>query len=75
MDEPGIHYFPLFSYEAKLAIAKDHELVTKEWRPKYLADETIISYPVDRSRLDLFTSFLDPAGVEPEQLGMLSLRL
>ena len=69
VDEPGIHYFPLFSYEAKLAIAKDHELVTKEWlEPKHLADETIISYPVDRSRLDLFTSFLDPAGVEPEHI-------
>ena len=69
VDEPGIHYFPLFSYEAKLAIAKDHELVTKEWlEPKHLADETGISYPVDRSRLDLFTSFLDPAGVEPEHI-------
>ena len=24
----------------------------------------VISYPVERERLDLFTSFLDPAGVE-----------
>ncbi|GIR63494.1 MAG: hypothetical protein CM15mP68_1600 [Pseudomonadota bacterium] len=58
VDEPGIHYFPLFSYEAKLAIAKDHELVTKEWlEPKHLADETIISYPVDRSRLICLLAF------------------
>ena len=54
------------SVEAKLAVAKDHELVAKEWaEPHDLVEETIISYPVDRDRLDLFTSFLDPAGVEP----------
>ena len=69
VDEPGIHYFPLFSYEAKLAVAKDHELVGKEWvDAQDLADETIISYPVDRDRLDLFTSFLDPAGIQPEHV-------
>lgn len=69
VDEPGIHYFPLFSYEAKLAVAKDHELVAKEWvEPPDLVEETIISYPVDRDRLDLFTSFLEPAGVEPSQI-------
>lgn len=69
VDEPGIYYFPLFSYEAKLAVAKDHELVTKEWvDAQDLADETIISYPVDRDRLDLFTSFLDPAGIQPEHV-------
>lgn len=69
VDEPGIHYFPLFSYEAKLAVAKDHELVAKEWlEPEDLASATIVSYPVDRDRLDLFTSFLDPAGVEPERV-------
>jgi LysR family transcriptional regulator for metE and metH len=69
VDEPGIHYFPLFSYKAKLAVDKNHDLVTKEWlEPEDLAGETIISYPVDRDRLDLFTSFLDPAGVEPARV-------
>ena len=38
VDESGIHYFPLFSYEAQLAIAKDHALVAREWvEPRDLA--------------------------------------
>ena len=65
----GVHYFALFSYEAQLAIAKDHPLVGKEWvEARDLSSEVVISYPVDRSRLDLFTSFLDPAGIEPKRV-------
>ena len=68
-EDAGVHYFPLFSYEAQLAIAKDHVLLGKEWvEPEDLKDEVLISYPVDRSRLDVFTSFLDLAGVEPKRL-------
>lgn len=62
----GLHYFPLFSYEAQLAVAKDHPLAGREWiEPEDLADETLITYPVDRDRLDIFTGFLDPAGAAP----------
>ena len=68
-EELGVTYFPLFSYEAQLAIAKDHELTHKAWiDPEDLKDKTVITYPVDRSRLDLFTNFLDPAGVEPARV-------
>ncbi len=68
-DEGDVHYFPLFSYEAQLALSKDHFLVNKEWiDPQDLAEETLISYPVDRSRLDVFTGFLDPAAVEPKRV-------
>lgn len=66
IDDKSLTYIPLFSYEAMLAIAQDHPLVEKPWvEPVDLADEVLISYPVDRSRLDVFTSFLEPAGVEP----------
>ena len=69
VDEIGVHYFPLFSYEAQLALAKDHPLVKSPWaEPLDLSDEVLISYPVDRSRLDIFSSFLDPAGVEPKRV-------
>lgn len=62
----GLVYEPLFQYEAQLAVPRDHALVAVEWvRPEQLADETMIVYPVDRSRLDVFTNFLDPAGVKP----------
>ena len=62
----GLRYLPLFSYEAQLAVAKEHRLAGQEWiEPRDLADETLITYPVDRDRLDIFTGFLDPAGVVP----------
>ncbi|MEM7219271.1 MAG: LysR family transcriptional regulator [Pseudomonadota bacterium] len=64
--DPEIHYEPLFSYEALVALAKDHPLLEREWlEPQDLSDETLISYPVDRERLNIFTDFLDPAGVVP----------
>jgi len=66
VDDLGLAYIPLFSYEAQLALARDHELIEKPWiEPADLASEVLICYPVDRNRLDIFTSFLDPAGVEP----------
>jgi len=69
IEEIGVHYFPLFSYEAQMALAKNHELIAKDWlEPRDLSDEVLITYPVDRTRLDVFTSFLDPAGVEPKRV-------
>ena len=62
----GIVYQPLFAYQGMLALAKDHALNRKEWiAPQDLTDQTLITYPVERARLDVFKHFLDPAGVEP----------
>ncbi|MEM6707259.1 MAG: LysR family transcriptional regulator [Pseudomonadota bacterium] len=67
--DDGISYLPLFSYEAQLAVAKLHPLAEQpQVEPQDLVDETLICYPVDRSRLDVFTSFLNPAGVEPREV-------
>lgn len=69
VDDPGLAYLPLFSYEAQLAVARDHPLAEREWiEPQDLADQTLIAYPVDRERLDIFKQFLDPAGVEPARI-------
>ncbi|MEQ8859612.1 MAG: LysR family transcriptional regulator [Pseudomonadales bacterium] len=66
IDDAGLAYLPLFSYEAQLAVAREHPLAARPWvQPEDLADETLISYPVDRDRLDIYKKFLDPAGVEP----------
>jgi LysR family transcriptional regulator for metE and metH len=62
----GITYIPLFTYEAMLAVANQHPLAHKNYVvPEDLVNETLISYPVERDRLDIFTRFLDPADVEP----------
>ncbi len=69
VDDLSLSYLPLFSYEAQLAVAKDHPLATREWiEPADLANEVLITYPVDRGRLDVFTAFLDPAGIEPDRV-------
>jgi LysR family transcriptional regulator for metE and metH len=73
---PGIGYVPLFSYEAMLALPIHHALNARPFiRPDDLGDETLITYPVDRTRLDIFTRFLDPAGVEPQQIRHAELTL
>ena len=65
----GITYVPLFTYEALLAVANQHPLAGKPYIvPEDLAKETLITYPVERERLDIFTRFLEPADVEPVQV-------
>jgi LysR family transcriptional regulator for metE and metH len=69
VDLPEVVYLPLFRYEAVLAVAPDHALAQRRRvEPEDLADDVLITYPVDRDRLDVFTRFLDPAGVQPRQL-------
>jgi len=61
-----VAFLPLFEYEARMVMAADHPLAKKTYiRPSDLAGETLITYPVQRQRLDVFTRFLQPAGVEP----------
>ncbi len=69
VDDPAIHYEPLFRYQSLLALAKDHPLTAKEWiAPEDLAGQILICYPVGREKLDIFKYFLDPAGVEPAEV-------
>ena len=63
----GIRYIPLFKYESKLAVSVRHPLAQQQSvLPEQLADETIIHYPVEKNRLDVYREFLLPAGVEPK---------
>ena len=66
VDLMGIYYQALFRYPVQLAMAPGHRLAEKRFiEPKDLAGENLITYPVDRNRLDVFARFLEPAGVEP----------
>ena len=66
VDLTGIQYVPLFRYEALMALAKNHPLAGRPFLvPADLVPETLITYPVDRDRLDVFTRFLDPLDLEP----------
>ncbi|GED23723.1 LysR family transcriptional regulator [Halomonas halmophila] len=66
---PGVYYDPLFRYEGLLAVSRQHELANQSWvTPQALAEETLITYPVEHARLDVFTQFLDPARVRPREV-------
>jgi LysR family transcriptional regulator, regulator for metE and metH len=72
----GIHYQPLFRYQALLAIANQHSLSESKYIEAIdLATETLIHYPVERKRLDIFTQFLEPSGIEPNNTRQADLTL
>lgn len=64
-----ITFSPLFSYELVCVLPSEHPLQHKDWLdPQDFADETLIVYPVDKHKLDIFRRFLDPAGVQPTEI-------
>lgn len=68
IDRPGLEYHPVFDYELLLAVATDHPLAEKEGLvPEDLSGETLVTYPVPRERLDIYTRFLVPSGVWPRR--------
>lgn len=65
----GISYIPLFSYQSMLALSRHHRLANKTYiEAEELAQETLITYPVEIERLDIFNHFLIPAGVSPAKV-------
>lgn len=65
----AVEFLPLFRYELVLAVSENNPLASQRYvEPAQLASQTLIAYPVDRQRLDVFTAFLDPADIEPAAL-------
>ena len=65
---PGLHFEAVFDYEQVLVVSSAHALAECEFvRPKDLLNEVVITYPVESSRLDVFTMFLNPANTMPKQ--------
>lgn len=68
IERVGLEYRPVFDYELVLAVAENHPLAQKQRiEPEDLAGETLITYPVSRERLDIFTRFLVPAHALPRR--------
>ncbi|MGB3740604.1 MAG: LysR family transcriptional regulator [Castellaniella sp.] len=62
----AVDYTPLFTYELVLAVPSQSDIgKARPVEPEDLATQVLITYPVERSRLDIFTTFLDPAGIDP----------
>ncbi|MEH2922746.1 HTH-type transcriptional regulator MetR [Samsonia erythrinae] len=66
MPRSGLHYSPLFDFEVRLVLAPEHPLAGKEKiEPEDFSAETLMIYPVQRQRLDVWRHFLQPAGISP----------
>ncbi|MEP2890155.1 LysR family transcriptional regulator [Tateyamaria sp.] len=65
-DLPGVEFVELFDYAPVFVAASSHPLAQKTYIDAAdFRGETLITYPVERTRLDVFSQLLIPAKVEP----------
>jgi LysR family transcriptional regulator, regulator for metE and metH len=63
-----LHYEAVFPYEQVLVVSNNHPFASRAYvTPSDLAQETLITYPVELERLDIFSQFLLPAGLSPKR--------
>ncbi len=73
-DLPGVRFVELFDYEAVFVAASAHPLSQKDHvEAADFRGETLITYPVDKTRLDIFSQLLIPAKVEPAAIRQVEL--
>jgi LysR family transcriptional regulator for metE and metH len=70
----GITFTPIFDYEPVFVAAAVHPLAQKTFiEAEDFRGQTLITYPVDRHRLDVFSELLTPAKVEPAAVRQVEL--
>ena len=63
---PDVAFNALFDYHPTFIAAANNPLAQKDFiSPEDFRDQTLITYPVGRDKLDVFSEFLTPARVEP----------
>jgi len=66
--KPGIEYVSVFDYELVLVTHRQSALAAFDYvEPHQVTQDVLITYPVDQSRLDVFTQFLAPAHCAPRK--------
>jgi LysR family transcriptional regulator, regulator for metE and metH len=67
VDLPELAFTPVIDYELVLVVHESHPLAKREWAmPRDLLDEELITVPVSKERLDIYTRFLLPAHCKPK---------
>jgi LysR family transcriptional regulator, regulator for metE and metH len=67
IDVPDIVFVPVIDYELVLVVPDGHPLAAREFAlPQDLLNEELITVPVSKERLDIFTRFLVPAHCAPK---------
>ncbi|WP_299659340.1 LysR family transcriptional regulator [uncultured Ruegeria sp.] len=73
-DLPGVEFIELFDYQAVFVAASSHPLADKVFvDAEDFRGQTLITYPVERTRLDVFSQLLIPARVEPATIRQVEL--
>lgn len=73
-DIPGVTFTELFDYKAVFVASAAHPLADKPYvEAEDFRGQTLITYPVERSRLDVFSQLLIPAKVEPSAVRQVEL--
>ncbi len=73
-DIPGVTFTELFDYQPVFVASSQHPLTAKPYvDAEDFRGQTLISYPVERSRLDVFSQLLTPAKVEPAAIRQVEL--
>ncbi|NLP59602.1 LysR family transcriptional regulator [Paraburkholderia sacchari] len=68
LNRPGLRFEPVFDYEQVLVVADNHRLARERYvKPEQLVNETLITYPVETDRLDIYNQFLRPASIVPRR--------
>ncbi|SAL84518.1 LysR family transcriptional regulator [Caballeronia arvi] len=68
LKKPGLRFTPVFDYEQVLVVPEAHPLASATHAtPEQIAQEVLITYPVETDRLDIYTKFLTPANVVPRR--------
>lgn len=63
---PGVTFNPLFDYHPTFVASSQNPLAQKDYiSAEDFRDQVVITYPVGRDRLDVFTEVLTPAKIEP----------
>ena len=71
---PEMEFTALFDYEPVFVAAASHRLAGKQSvEAEDFVGETLITYPVDPSRLDIFNMLLNPARVSPARVRQVEL--
>ena len=68
LNKKGVEFTQVFDYELVLVVAKEHHLSQKRnVHPQDLTEETLLTYPVEKERLDIYTQFLLPQNCSPRK--------
>jgi len=71
---PGVQFAPLFDYAPVLVASSQNPLAEKPFvEAEDFRDQMLFTYPVERTKLDIFTELLTPARVEPRAIRQVEL--